>query len=96
MQAAGLKYATILGTLYTIMYNLAPCAYADTLNPFTDRKLREATNMFYDRDHINLVIYAGGGLPKFFAIQTNGADSADLADVARSLEAKVAYNDWLY
>ena len=93
IQAANLKYASVLGTYYDIMYNGANCTDATVLNPFADRKIREATNMLYDRNYINQEIYAGGGLPKFFAIQTNGIDYADLADVARGLEAKYAFNE---
>ncbi len=93
IQASGLKYASVLGTYYTIMYNGSTCTDPNTFNPFSDRKIREATNMLYDRNYINQEIYAGGGLPKFFAIQTNGIDYADLADVARGLEAKYAFNE---
>ncbi len=93
IQAAGLKYAPTFGTYYDIMYMGAPCTDANTLNPFADRKIREATNMLYDRNYINQEIYAGGGLPKFFPILTNGPDYADLADVARGLEAKYAFNE---
>ena len=92
IKAAGLNYATVLGTYYTIMYNGSTCTDTAVLNPFADRKIREATNMLYDRDYINQEIYAGGGAPKFFAILTNGPDYADLADVARKLESKYAYN----
>jgi peptide/nickel transport system substrate-binding protein len=93
IQAAGLNYAPVAGTYYDIMYNGATCTDPNTLNPFADRKIREATNYLYDRNYINQEIYAGGGLPKFFTIQTNGPDYADLADVARGLEAKYAFNE---
>jgi peptide/nickel transport system substrate-binding protein len=93
IQTAKLNYASVLGTYYDIMYNGATCTDPNTLNPFADRKIREATNMLYDRNYINQEIYAGGGLPKFFTIQTNGIDYADLADVARGLEAKYAFNE---
>jgi peptide/nickel transport system substrate-binding protein len=92
IQEAGLSYAQVLGTYYDIMYNPAVCKDTAVLNPFSDRKIREATNMIYDRDFINQEIYSGGGLAKFFAIMTNGPDYADLADVARGLESKYAYN----
>jgi peptide/nickel transport system substrate-binding protein len=92
IQAAGLNNAAVLGTYYDIMYNPSACKDTTKLNPFADRKIREATNMLYDRNYINQEIYAGGGLPKFFAIMTNGPDYADLADVARGLESKYAYN----
>jgi peptide/nickel transport system substrate-binding protein len=93
IQAAGLKYAASMGTYYTIMYNAASCSDPNTLNPFADHKIREATNMLYDRNYVNQEIYAGGALAKFFAITTNGIDYADLADVARGLEAKYAFNE---
>ena len=93
IQAAQLKYAPVFGTYYDIMYMGAPCTDPNTLNPFANRKIREATNMLYDRNYINQEIYAGGGLPKLFAFLTNGPDYADLADVARGLEAKYAFNE---
>ncbi|HEY5270281.1 MAG TPA: ABC transporter substrate-binding protein, partial [Anaerolineales bacterium] len=93
IQAAGLKYAASMGTYYTIMYMPAACTDANTVNPFADHKIREATNMLYDRNYINQEIYAGGALAKFFSITTNGIDYADLADVARGLEAKYAFNE---
>jgi peptide/nickel transport system substrate-binding protein len=92
IKSAGLKSVDYNGLYYDIMYNPAEFNDKNTLNPFADRKIREATNMLYDRNYINQEVYAGGGLAKFFAIQTNGPDYADLADVARSLEAKYAYN----
>jgi peptide/nickel transport system substrate-binding protein len=92
IQDAGLNYAGQSGVYYDIMYNPATFTDATTLNPFSDRVVREATNYLYDRNYINQEVYAGGGLPKLFAIQTNGIDYADLAATARELEAKYAYN----
>lgn len=89
---AKLSYGTSNGLYYDMMYNPAVFKDANTLNPFSDRKIREATNWLYDRNYINQEIYAGGALAKFFPIQTNGPEYADLADVARGLEAKYAYN----
>lgn len=89
---AGLKSVDYNGLYYDIMYNPAVFTDKNTLNPFSDRKIREATNMLYDRNYINQEVYAGGGLPKFFTIQTNGPEYADLADVARALESKYAFN----
>lgn len=94
IQEAGLKYAASMGTYYTVMYNGAPCDPATGLfNPFADRRIREATNMLYDRNYVNQEIYAGGALPKFFSITTNGIDYADLADIVRGLETKYAFNE---
>jgi len=93
IQEAGLSYAASNGLYYNMMYNPAVFkSEVGTFNPFANRKIREATNYLYDRNYINQEVYAGGGLVKFFAIQTNGPDYADLADVCRALEAKYAYN----
>jgi len=91
IQQAGLKYAAYNGLYYDIQYN--PAVFTNgKLNPFSDRKIREATNWLYDRNYLNQEIYAGGALPKWFAIQTQGPDYADIADTARELEVKYAYN----
>ena len=92
IQDAGLSYAKSAGLYYDIMYNPAVFTDTNTLNPFSDRKIREATNWLYDRNYLNQEIYGGGSLPKFFIIQTNGPDYADLADVARELENYYAYD----
>jgi len=89
---AGLSYSTANGLYYDMMYNPAVLKDANQLNPFSNRKIREATNWLFDRNYINQEIYAGGDLAKFFPIQTNGPDYADVADTARALEAQYAYN----
>jgi peptide/nickel transport system substrate-binding protein len=89
---SGLNYWAFNGLYYDLMFNPAVLKDANTLNPFSDRKIREAVNWLVDRNYINQEVYAGGGLPKFFPIQTNGPDYADLADVARGLESQYAYN----
>lgn len=89
---AGLSYSDSNGLYYDMLYNPAVCKDKNVLNPFSDRKIREATNWLYNRDYINQEVFAGGGLEKFFTIQTNGPDYAELADVARGLEAKYAFN----
>ncbi len=91
IKEAGLAYSTNNGLYYNILYN--PATFADgRLNPFTNRKIREATNWMYDRNYLNQEIYEGGALAKWFTIQTQGPDYVDLIDVARSLETKYAYN----
>lgn len=89
---AGFKYKDANGLYYDIMYNPAVLADTTKINPFSDRRIREATNWLFDRNYINQEVYAGGGLAKFFPIQTNGPDYAAFVDVARSLEAKYAYD----
>jgi hypothetical protein len=92
IQDAKLSYSSASGLYYDILYNPAVFTDTNTLNPFSDRKIREATNWLFDRNYINQEIYGGGSLPKWFTIQTDGADYADLADVARGLESYYAFN----
>jgi len=95
IEAAGLKKSVeIGGTFYELTFNPYGPIFDGTgkLNPFASAKVREAVNWLVDRDYINQEVYAGGGLAKFFSIVTNYPDYADLADVARRLEAKYAYN----
>ena len=75
------------GTYYDILFN--PAVFTDTtkLNPFANRKIREATNWLIDRNYINQEIFAGGALPKFFALTTQLVDYTGVIDVARGLEA---------
>ena len=95
IEAAGLnKSVEIGGSFYELTYNPVGPTFPATggLNPFSSARVREAMNWLVDRDFINQEVYAGGGLPKFFSIVTNYPDYANLADVARGLEAKYAYN----
>ena len=88
---SGLSYSTASGLYYDMMFN--PAVFSDgRLNPFNNRKIREAMNWIVDRDYINQEVFAGGGLAKFFAITTQFPDYADLADVARKLESYYAYD----
>lgn len=90
---AGVDYKTSSGLYYDILFNPVGPEFTDgRLNPFNDRKIREAMNWLVDRNYINQEVYAGGGLPKWFAITTQFPDYADLADVARKLESYYAYN----
>ncbi|HWR64679.1 MAG TPA: ABC transporter substrate-binding protein [Bellilinea sp.] len=93
MNDAGIPYETASGLYYDMLYNPAGPEFSDgRLNPFSSRKIREATNWLFDRDYLNQEIYAGGALPKYFAITTQFPDYADLADVARKLESFYAYD----
>ncbi len=73
---------------------LNPAVFKDTtvLNPFSDKKIREAMNWLIDRNYVNQEIYGGGSLPKFFAITTNLVDYTGVVDEARKLETEYAYN----
>ncbi len=91
LQESGLAYSTSSGLYYDALFN--PAEFTDgRLNPFASRRIREAMNWLWDRDYINQEVYAGGALPKYFAITTQFPDYADLADTARRLEAYYAYD----
>jgi hypothetical protein len=92
IKAANLCYTQSYGTYYSFIYN--PAVFTDTtkLNPFSNRKIREATNWLVDRNYINQEVYAGGALPKFLPLTTQLVDYTGVIDVARGLEAYYAYN----
>jgi peptide/nickel transport system substrate-binding protein len=92
IKESGLSYSASYGGNYAIMLNPAVFTDATVLNPFSNRKIREAMNWLIDRDYVNQEIYAGGSLPKFFSLTTQLVDYTALVDVARSLEAKYAYS----
>jgi peptide/nickel transport system substrate-binding protein len=96
---AGLNTMTVYGGYYELSFN--PVGGGDNgatfengkLNPFAVPAIREAMNMLIDRDYIVQEIYGGLASPKFFAINSAFPDYALLADVARELEAKYAFNE---
>ncbi len=89
---AGLCYSASYGLYYDWLFN--PAVFTDTtkLNPFSNRKIREAMNWLTDRDYINQEIFAGGALPKYTPLTTQLVDYTGVIDVARGIEAKYAYN----
>src|SRR5688500_11100189 len=92
IQEAGLKSTQSLGGYYGISLN--PAVFTDTtvLNPFSNRKIREALNWLIDRNYINQEIYAGGSMPRLLPITTQLVEYTNLIETARALEAKYAYN----
>ena len=90
IQDAGLSTTRSVGGYYGISLN--PAVFTDTsvLNPFSNRKIREALNWLIDRSYLNQEIYAGGSLPKLLPITTQLAEYTNLIDTARALEAKYA------
>ncbi|PWH14239.1 MAG: ABC transporter substrate-binding protein [Anaerolineae bacterium] len=89
---SGLKYVSSYSGYYDILFN--PAVFKDTtvLNPFSNRKIREAMNWLIDRDYINQEIYGGGSLPKYLPITTQLVDYTNVVETARKLEAYYAYN----
>ncbi len=92
IKAAGVSYAQYYGGYYGIMMNPAVFNDKTVLNPFSDRKIREALNWAIDRNYVNQEIYGGGSLPKLLALTTNLVDYTGIVDTARALETKYAYN----
>ena len=92
IKEAGLGYSQSFGGSYSMMFNPAVFEDESRLNPFSNRKIREAMNWLIDRNYINQEIYGGGSLAKVFAITTQLVEYTDLIDTARALESKYAYN----
>ena len=92
IQDADLCYAQSYGGYYDILLN--PATFTDTtrINPFSNRKIREALNWLIDRDFINQEIYGGGSLPKYTVLSTQLVDYTNVIDTARGVEALYSYN----
>ena len=89
---AGISTTQSFGAYYGISFN--PAVFTDTarLNPFSNRKIREAMNWLVDRNYINQEIYAGGSLPRLLPITTQLVEYTNLIETARALESKYAFN----
>jgi len=59
IKAAGLPTTKSVGGYYGISLNPAVFTDKNVLNPFSDRKIREAMNWLIDRNYVNQEIYAG-------------------------------------
>ncbi len=92
IQQANLSSTQSLGGYYGVSLN--PAVFTDTtvLNPFSNRKIREALNWLIDRNYVNQEIYAGGSMPKLLPITTQLVEYTNLIETARALETKYAYN----
>src|SRR5260221_8763692 len=92
IKAAGLPTTKSVGGYYGISLNPAVFTDKNVLNPFSNRKIREAMNWLIDRNYANQEIYAVGSLPKLLPITTQLAEYTNLMSTARALESKYAYN----
>jgi peptide/nickel transport system substrate-binding protein len=92
IKTAKLCYTQSYGTYYDFMFNPAVFTDKNVLNPFSNRKIREAMNWAIDRNYINQEIYKGGALPKLTALTTQLVDYTGVIDVVRGLEAKYAFS----
>lgn len=89
---AGVNYSQFYGGYYGFMLNPAVFKDKTVLNPFSDKKIREAMNWAIDRNYINQEIYGGGSLPKLGVLTVNLVDYTGIVDTMRALEQKYAYN----
>jgi peptide/nickel transport system substrate-binding protein len=62
------------------------------LNPFAVAPAREALNWLIDRDYVAQELYGGLAVPRYLPLSPAGSDYAGLADVARGIEARYAYD----
>ncbi|HSB02060.1 MAG TPA: ABC transporter substrate-binding protein, partial [Anaerolineales bacterium] len=83
---AGLSSTQSLGGFYGISLNPAVFTDKKVLNPFSNRKIREALNWLIDRNYINQEVFAGGSLPKLLPVTTQLVEYTNLIDTARALE----------
>jgi peptide/nickel transport system substrate-binding protein len=92
IQDAGLSTTRSFGSYYGISFN--PAVFTDTsvLNPFSNRKIREAMNWLVDRNYLNQEIYLGGSLPRLLPVTTQLVEYTNLIETSRALESKYAYN----
>jgi peptide/nickel transport system substrate-binding protein len=92
IEDVGLPYTAAFGGYYGISFN--PAVFTDTtrLNPFSNRKIREAVNWLIDRNYINQEIFAGGSLPKLLPITSELIEYTTLIETVRALEAKYTFN----
>lgn len=87
-----LAYVTSYGSFDRILFNTAVFNNG-TLNPFSNPKIREATNWLVDRDYVVQELMGGLGTPRYVAILSAFPDYALYADLIRPIEAKYAYNE---
>jgi peptide/nickel transport system substrate-binding protein len=89
-----LQHEISYGSNTELTFNPAGPTFAKTgeLNPFHFPAIREAINWLIDRDHIVEEIYGGLAIPKYLPLTSAFPDYARLADEARQLELRYAYN----
>ena len=64
LKSSGLSYEPFYGASYSLILNPAKLKDPNSLNPFSDAKIREALNWLVDRNYINQEIYGGGSSAK--------------------------------
>lgn len=81
------------GSTSELTFNPAGPTFKDgRLNPFSVPAIREAMNMLIDRNYIAKEIYGGLAIPMFTTFNPVFPDYAKVADVAKGVEIKYAYD----
>ncbi len=93
-ESPDLAYALSYGSYNELTFNPVGPVFTPTnqLNPFSVPRIREAMNWLVDRDYICREIFGGLAVPRYTALNTTFSDYAKLADIARAIELKYAYN----
>lgn len=89
-----LAFSRSFGSYNELTFNPSGPVFEATgkLNPFAVPAVREAMNWLIDRDYIAQEIMGGMAVPRWTPFNGASTDYARMADVARSLELKYAYN----
>ncbi|NLM25263.1 MAG: ABC transporter substrate-binding protein, partial [Firmicutes bacterium] len=92
-QDPNLDYYQTFGSYSEITFNTVGPEFNDgRLNPFSNRKIREAMNYLLDRDYIAQEVYGGLAVPKYTIMNSRFADYARVVETARALEIKYGYD----
>jgi peptide/nickel transport system substrate-binding protein len=86
-----LAYSLSYGSWDSILFNDAEFNNGK-LNPFTNPKIREATNWLIDRDYLVQEAQGGLGTARYVPLLSAFPDYARYADLVRPIESKYAYN----
>lgn len=90
--SAALDSERSFGSYSELTLNPAGPVLDNGLNPFAVPAIREALNWLLDREYIAQELHGGMAVPRWLPFNNASSDYALLADVARGLEAKYAYN----
>lgn len=80
------------GSTSELTFNPTVFKDATKLNPFTVPAIREAVNYLTDRGYIAKEIYGGVAIPMYTVFNPVFPDFAKVADVAKGIEIKYAYD----
>ncbi|MEM3906611.1 MAG: ABC transporter substrate-binding protein [Nitrososphaerota archaeon] len=88
-----LNYRIAFGVYHELTFNPVGPEFADgRLNPFYNRKIREAVNYLVNRTYIVNEFYNGMAIPKFVPLVSTFPEYDRLIDVIKPLEVKYDYN----